>query len=166
MMLPLNYAFVQCTLSKRLTGASLFAFSRSCLNRQTTRCLITNSTSLEKLSERFWLFRDLTEEDVASMRSESARIMEDPMSIISPIESQVFIVPIPKSDRTPIQDLIWKIYGRHKEYKRSALRMIYLIMERLENDELTQALQIDNMFNHRAYFFCSSCLDSSQKAAS
>jgi len=87
------------------------------------------------------------------MRLESLKLLSDPVAIITPEESEAFLVPIPKSDRTPFQDLLWKINGRHKEYRRSALRMIYLIMERLENDALTRALHIDESFNHRAYFF-------------
>jgi len=117
------------------------------------RCLVTNSTSLEKLAEKCWIFRDLTEEDVNAMRVESIRIMSDPIAIINPDESEVFRVPIPKSDRTPFQDIIWKVHGRHREYKRSAVRLIHLIMERLENEPLTRAFHIDGSFNHRAYFF-------------
>lgn len=85
--------------------------------------------------------------------SESKLLYEDKNTNISIQESNKYLIPMPKCDRSILNSLIYKAFLRHTEYGESAWRLAHLIIERLEKEEITKLFHINESFNMKLYFY-------------
>eukprot|EP00922_Rhytidocystis_sp_ex-Travisia-forbesii_P029922 GHVS01043881.1.p1 GENE.GHVS01043881.1~~GHVS01043881.1.p1 ORF type:complete len:330 (+),score=54.84 GHVS01043881.1:387-1376(+) len=77
--------------------------------------------------------------------------MSDPITAISPEETNNLLVTMPRKDKTTLQKMIKWIKGEGEAGDVSS-KLMCMICERLENDQLTEAFGIDDGFNMRGYF--------------
>ncbi|KAF8821504.1 putative Ubiquinol-cytochrome c chaperone [Cardiosporidium cionae] len=92
-------------------------------------------------------------EDLVALQKISRRLLKDSIVSITEEESQNFCVSLPRADRTPFQQLKYTFWDQNKEFKQTAWKFVHLILERLENEPLTEAFSIDESFNARSYFY-------------
>jgi len=100
--------------------------------------------------------QQLMPEDILHLRATSMTIMQDPVCELRPEEAQRYLV----SHTDPIAELpLWhpKRIGTHvtqpfRQRKLAAARFIDLIVERLDNEPLCNAFDIDTGFNMQVYF--------------
>ncbi|EUD66800.1 hypothetical protein C922_02785 [Plasmodium inui San Antonio 1] len=84
---------------------------------------------------------------------ESKSLYEDKNTKISIRESSKYAIPIPQCDRSIISSVIYRVFLKHTEYGECAWRLIHLIMERLENEEILKLFRIEESFNMKMYFY-------------
>ncbi|CRG98738.1 ubiquinol-cytochrome-c reductase complex assembly factor 1, putative [Plasmodium relictum] len=84
---------------------------------------------------------------------ESKQLYEDRNTKITVQESSKYAIPIPQCDRSIISSFIYKIFLKHTEYGECAWRLIHLIIERLENEEMIKLFRINESFNMKMYFY-------------
>ncbi|GAW79496.1 hypothetical protein, conserved [Plasmodium gonderi] len=84
---------------------------------------------------------------------ESKSLYEDKNTKISIRESSKYAIPIPQCDRSLISSVIYRVFLKHTEYGECAWRLIHLIMERLENEEILNLFRIEESFNMKMYFY-------------
>ncbi|GBE59132.1 ubiquinol-cytochrome c, putative [Babesia ovata] len=77
-------------------------------------------------------------------------ILSDPLSDVSVEESARFVVPFPNSDRPHLLEVITRPFRKNYTFGAASI-MLHLCVERLENEELTEAFEIGPGFNRRAY---------------
>ncbi|SPJ08355.1 ubiquinol-cytochrome-c reductase complex assembly factor 1, putative [Plasmodium sp. DRC-Itaito] len=84
---------------------------------------------------------------------ESKSLYEDKNTKISIRESSRYAIPIPQCDRSIISSMIYKFFLKHTEYGECAWRLVHLIIERLENEEILNLFRINESFNMKMYFY-------------
>ncbi|KAI4840425.1 ubiquinol-cytochrome-c reductase complex assembly factor 1 [Plasmodium brasilianum] len=108
------------------------------------------------LNRRYLIFRYFTNEvkvyDNLKI-AESKTLYEDKNTKISIRESSKYAVPIPQCDRSIISSFIYRVFLKHTEYGECAWRLVHLIIERLENEEILKMFHIDESFNMKMYFY-------------
>lgn len=85
--------------------------------------------------------------------NESTNLYEDKNTNISIQESNKYLIPMPKCDRSLINSIIYKAFLKHTEYGECAWRLTHLIIERLEKEEITKMFYINESFNMKMYFY-------------
>ncbi|CAD2085256.1 ubiquinol-cytochrome-c reductase complex assembly factor 1, putative [Plasmodium vinckei lentum] len=108
------------------------------------------------LNRRYLFFRSFTNQVKVYDNIkiiESKNLYEDKNTKISIRESSKYIIPIPQCDRSFISSLVYKVFLKHTEYGECAWRLVHLIIERLENEEILNIFQIDESFNMKMYFY-------------
>lgn len=100
--------------------------------------------------------KELMPEDILHLRATSMTIMQDPICELRPEEAQRYLIE--RSD--PINELPWyhpkrvgmKVIAPTRERRVVVARFTDLIIERLDNDALCRAFEIDSGFNMQVYF--------------
>lgn len=116
-----------------------------------------NSTIIIKKCKHFRnIFRNFTSEVKVYETikiTESRKLYESKDTNISIQESSKYIIPMPQCDRSLLNSFIHKIFTKHTEYGECAWRLIHLIIERLENEEVLKIFCIGDSFNMKMYFY-------------
>ncbi|KAL8455906.1 hypothetical protein Emag_000280 [Eimeria magna] len=82
-------------------------------------------------------FRQLGPDEFEDYRAESLELLHDKkLCFISPRQSAARELPLQTNMRTPLQDAVYKVFGRHREYPDIAWQMLHIILERVENEQL------------------------------
>lgn len=65
------------------------------------------------------------------------------------------IIVVYNSIQLPLKNIFYFFYiiRKHTEYGECAWRLVHLIIERLENEEILKIFQIDESFNMKMYFY-------------
>ncbi|KAL8275567.1 hypothetical protein Esti_000518 [Eimeria stiedai] len=97
-------------------------------------------------------FRQLGPDEFEDYRAESLELLHDKkLCFISPRQSAARELPLQTNIRTPLQDAVYRVFGRHREYPDIAWQMLHIILERVENEQLRETFGIPEGFNGSFY---------------
>ncbi|KAL8436378.1 hypothetical protein ACSSS7_001778 [Eimeria intestinalis] len=97
-------------------------------------------------------FRQLGPDEFEDYRAESLELLQDTkLCFISPRQSAARELPLQTNMRTPLQDVVYRVFGRHREYPDIAWQMLHIILERVENEQLRETFGIPEGFNGSFY---------------
>lgn len=106
---------------------------------------------IDNINEVSFSLFDITETEVDAATVFTNKILDDPISDITREESSKFLIPYPNNDMPHWLQVITKPFRQNYVYEPASM-MVHLCVERLENEELTNAFGIGDGFNMRAYF--------------
>ncbi|KAL8429377.1 hypothetical protein Efla_001215 [Eimeria flavescens] len=93
-------------------------------------------------------FRQLSPNEFEDYRAESVALLADrKLCVVSPRQSAARELPLQTNLRTPLQEMLYKAFGRHREYPQIAWQMMHIILERVENEQLKKTFGIPEGFN-------------------
>ncbi|KAL8452281.1 hypothetical protein Emed_001442 [Eimeria media] len=97
-------------------------------------------------------FRQLGPDEFEDYRAESLELLHDKkLCFISPRQSAARELPLQTNMRTPLQDAVYRVFGRHREYPDISWQMLHIILERVENEQLRETFGIPEGFNGSFY---------------
>ena len=115
---------------------------------------VTASSSTTAVSKYLNLDRQFTNEDLLHLQEQSIAIMNDDTCDIKPSEVNNYLLEIRKMPEglSIIGQKAWLYKQSWKDFHNAPVDLLDLVMERLENQVLRDALAIDEGFNMQCYF--------------